>query len=431
MREITDTNQRNLFIYQIYVRNHTKAGTFNALLDDLDRIKAMGVDMIYLLPVHPIGKKQRKGTLGSPYAIKDYFAINEEHGDMKDFETLIETAHKKGLKVMMDIVFNHTSPDSVLLEKHPEFFYKKNGHFTNRIGEWWDVIDFDYNKDKKLWTYLIDVLAFYTKKGIDGFRFDVASLLPYDFLAEAKQAIQKLNPNTIWLSESVHGHFLKEVRDRGFEGLSEAELFSIFDLAYDYDAHPYLEAYLKDEGPLSDYTDWLMKQEEIYPKDYIKMRHLENHDFGRIAGYLNRDEKKLDQWYAFNFFNKGATMIFSGSEAYQPHHPSLFDKDTIDFSPSDKHAYFTKLHQLTTGKIFSEGTYQVRSINDAVIEATYEDETTRVIGIFNVGNSTSMLGVELPDGNYKNALDHKSYPVNDGKIKAVNTPLIITINKEN
>ncbi len=431
MRDIANSSLRDLFIYQVYVRNHTKAGTFKALLKDLDRIKSMGVDMIYLLPIHPIGEKNRKGTLGSPYAIKDYFAINEELGTMEDFDLLIETAHQKGLKVMMDIVYNHTSPDSTLVSKHPEFFYQVDGQFKNRIGEWWDVIDFDYSKDERLSDILIDALAFYTEKGVDGFRFDVPSLLPYDFLAKAKKHIKTINPNTIWLSESVHGHFLKEVRDRGFEGLSESELFSIFELAYDYDAHPYLEAYLKGEGSLSAYTDWLMKQEEIYPQDYIKMRNLENHDFGRIAGFLNQNEAKLDQWHAFNFFNKGATMIFSGTESYNPHHPSLFDKDTIDFTIKDKQPYFKKLHQHTTGKLFCDGAYQVKTLaNGATIQAQYRLENQTVIGLFNVGLAEGQTEVNIPDGTYQNVLNEQTLSVTNGKLTLSKEPVIIYLNKE-
>ncbi len=421
------THKRDLFIYQVYVRNHTKAGTFKALLDDLDRIQAMGVNMIYLLPIHPIGDVKRKGKLGSPYAIKDYFEINPELGTTQDFQTLIDEIHRRDMKVMMDIVYNHTSPDSTLINDHPEFFYRENGAFKNRIGDWWDITDFDFAKGKEaLESILIDALKHYTNMGVDGYRFDVASLIPKSFLQKARQAIDALNPDTVWLSESVHGHFLKEVRDRGFDGLSESEIFEIFDMAYDYDAHPYFEAYLNGDGALQDYIHWLQKQEELYPKDYVKMRNLENHDFGRIAKLLHEDTVRLKQWHAFNFFNKGATMIFSGSEVFNPHHPDLFNKDTIDFNKPSYDGWFKTLNTLTSGALFDYGIYTIDLAEDKdVIIVKYTLESDVAIGIFNVSKSTGTIKVPLKDGTYQNAIDNTSITINDQTLSLSDDPIII------
>ncbi len=427
MEKPNATAKRDLFIYQVYVRNHTEAGTFNALKADLDRIKSMGVDMIYLLPVHPIGQKKRKGTLGSPYAIRDYTQINEELGTMSDFKALIDAIHEKKMTVMMDVVFNHTSPDSWLLQHHPEFFYQEDGVFKNRIGDWWDVTDFDFDKGAQaLENTLIDVLKQYTQMGVDGYRFDVASLLPLSFLKKARQAIDALNPNTVWLSESVHGHFLKEVRDRGFEAHSEAEIYQVFDMAYDYDAHPAFEAYLKNEGPLMDYVAWLKRQEEIYPKDYVKMRNLENHDFGRIAKMLDQQDDKLKQWHAFNFFSKGATMIFSGSESFNDHHPDLFNKDTIDFSKPSHESWFKRLNTITRGSVFREGVYDIdKDVNFDVLIGQYRHQQEHIIGIFNVSLSKGRVDVPLPDGLYTNLINDQVVEVNKGRVNLTPEAMIL------
>ena len=124
MSRITSKELRKLFVYQVYIRNHTEEGTFNAFSKDLDRIKDLGVDVVYLMPIHEIGIKNRKGSLGCPYSIKDFRSINAEYGTLDDFKSLVEEVHKRDMKLMIDIVFNHTSYDSVLLEKHPEYFYK-------------------------------------------------------------------------------------------------------------------------------------------------------------------------------------------------------------------------------------------------------------------------------------------------------------------
>ena len=109
-------------IYSVFVRNHTQEGTFRAVIDDLPRIRALGADAVWLIPIHPIGEKARKGTLGSPYANRDYRSVNPEYGTFEDFETLVDAIHAQGMKCMIDVVYNHTSPDSVLWETHPEWF---------------------------------------------------------------------------------------------------------------------------------------------------------------------------------------------------------------------------------------------------------------------------------------------------------------------
>ena len=122
MAQDTAPALQNQVIYSVFIRNHTEEGTFRALIPDLDRIRALGVDILWLMPIHPIGELCRKGSLGSPYANRDYRALNPEYGDMEDFRELVDAIHAQGMKCMIDVVYNHTSPDSVLWQTHPEFF---------------------------------------------------------------------------------------------------------------------------------------------------------------------------------------------------------------------------------------------------------------------------------------------------------------------
>ena len=146
MASDTKIDLRKQMIYSIFVRNYSKEGNFEEVRRDLDRIKDLGTDIIWLLPIQPSGKEKRKGSLGSPYAISDYRAINPEYGTMEDFKRLCDDVHAKGMKIIIDCVYNHTSPDSVLAKEHPEWFYhKKDGSFGNRVGDWSDVIDLDYS----------------------------------------------------------------------------------------------------------------------------------------------------------------------------------------------------------------------------------------------------------------------------------------------
>ena len=170
----TDTSLQNQIIYSVFVRNHTKEGTFRGLISDLDRIRSLGTDIIWLMPIHPIGEMKRKGSLGSPYANRDYRSINPEYGTIEDFRALADAVHARGMLIMIDVVYNHTSPDSVLWNEHPEFFYKKpDGRPGNHVGEWTDVIDLEYN-NRELWDYQIETLKGWADI-VDGFRCDVAS----------------------------------------------------------------------------------------------------------------------------------------------------------------------------------------------------------------------------------------------------------------
>lgn len=327
MAKNTEISLRNKVIYSIYVRNHTNDGTFNAVAEDLDRIKSLGTDIIWFMPIHPIGVKNKKGSLGCPYANKDYRTTNPEYGTMDDFKSLVEKIHAKGMKCIIDVVYNHTSPDSNLSVEHLEFFYRKSdGNFGNKVGDWSDIIDLDYS-NKELWRYQIDSLVMWAKI-VDGFRCDVASFVPVEFWKQAREAVAKVNPDCIWLAESVHSSFNVFSRKSGIYTASDYELFDAFDMEYDYDIREVFDKYLKGETTLSNYMDMFNYQEAIYPQNYDKMRCLENHDQPRICHYV-KNKSDLENYTAFLYFLKGSTLIYAGQEFGCDETPSLFDKDVF------------------------------------------------------------------------------------------------------
>ena len=184
------------YLFHICVRNYSEEGTFLEVEKDLDRIKGLGVDIIWFLPIYPIGQEKRKGILGSPYAIADYRKVNPELGTMDDFKHLVEGIRTRGMRVMLDIVYNHTSPDSWLAKNHPEYFYKTpEGEMGNRVGDWGDIVDLDYG-NKELWDYQIDTLKMWAGI-VDGFRCDVAPLVSLAFWLKAREEVARVNPECI------------------------------------------------------------------------------------------------------------------------------------------------------------------------------------------------------------------------------------------
>ncbi|MBP3196889.1 MAG: alpha-amylase, partial [Butyrivibrio sp.] len=327
MAKQTNKNLRNMVMYQIFVRNFSKNGTFKEVIKELPRIRDLGVDIIWFAPIHPIGEKARKGSLGSPYAISDYRAVNPEYGTMDDFKEVVKAIHDHGMKCLIDVVYNHTSPDSVLAKEHPEWFYhKSDGSFGNKVGDWSDIIDLDYSQ-RELWDYQIDTLKMWAKI-VDGFRCDVAPLVPIEFWKKARNVVEEVRPGCIWLSESVESSFIMDIRDRGFTAHSDSEIFEAFDISSDYDVYPDFTAYVSGKGSLEAYSDAINRQEYIYPDNYVKLRFLENHDQPR-ARFLFPDIRALRNATAFLYFQKGLTLIYAGQEMAVSHLPSLFDKDTV------------------------------------------------------------------------------------------------------
>ncbi len=424
----TKKELRNLFIYQVYTRNHNQSGTFNEFINDLDRIKNLGVDMVYLLPIHKIGQKNKKGNLGCPYSIQDYYSINPEYGTLDDFKNLINEIHNRGMKLMIDVVYNHTSRDSELLNNHPEYFYLNElGEFANKVGDWWDITDLDFTNDIGLWGYLIGALEHWTKIGVDGFRWDVASLLPLEFLEEAEERVHDINPDVIFLSESVHGEFVRYMRGLGYKALSESEIYQVFDMAYDYDTHPFFKGFIDGKLPLKRYLEELLKQEEIYPDNYVKMRNLENHDFGRFAMMVKNDQNMINNWTSLVFFSKGSTMIYAGQEFCDNNLPNLFDIDKVNWDGVNISKLITKLSIITKDKIFSHGSYDIFITNKDVFYGEYKMNNKRIVGVFNLGLDIGDININVKDGTYTNIINNDEIVIRKSQLKLSKEPIIFWV----
>lgn len=414
MADHTPGAYRDLVIYEVYVRNHGPQGTFAEVEADLPRLAALGVDVVWFMPIHPIGKVARKGTLGSPYSIVDYRGINPEYGTREDFARLIARAHELGLKVMIDVVYNHTAHDSLLVAQHPEWFHQDAaGRPVTTVPEWSDVIDLKHpNPD--LSAYLIETLQGWAQFGVDGFRCDVASIVPLSFWLEARAAVAAVKPDVIWLAESVHAAFVEHRRRAGLSGHSDCEVYQAFDLTYDYDIWPLWHAAVTGKVPVSRYIEMLRFQDAIYPASYVKMRCVENHDQRRIMALAPTRPQAL-AWTAFQAFNRGAFLIYGGQEAAATHTPSLFDADKVAWGDYTLQPFLTTLARLKKHPAMVEGQFTLID-GEPAIQAAWQRPADGLYGVFNVNALHGPVATHLPDGVYSDLLGGAPVEVSKGQI---------------
>ncbi len=418
---------RGKIIYSVYLRNHTAEGTFAGLEKDLDRIKALGTDIIWLLPLHPIGQLNKKGQLGCPYSISDYRAINPEYGTEDDLKHLVDEIHARSMICIIDVVYNHTSHDSVLFRNHPEYFYRKeDGSFGNRYGDWTDVLDLDYS-NRELWDYQIETLVKWAHI-VDGFRCDVASCVPAEFWENAVEAVAKVNPDAIWLAESVYAGHVQFARECGYPVATDTDLYSAFDMEYPYDVQDYFDRYSEGKGKLSQYIAMLNYQEHIYPSDYIKIRFLENHDTPR-ASHRFPDTGIMLNWLAFVYFQKGTTMLYGGQEWQNQEYCTLFDKAVFTRdSGKDISAQIIKLGEIKKSLFPTDADFSAEADDSTgTVTAYLTNRECRIAGVFCLEGKKCDAEVNVPDGEYINQITGEKVSVKNTLLKTDGKPVIFKV----
>lgn len=423
MAQDTPDIYRNLVLYSVYIRNHGPSGTFADVTADLPRIQSMGVDLVWLLPIHPIGLLNRKGSLGSPYSIQDFRGINPEYGGREDFAQLLNRAHELGLKVIIDVVYNHTAHDALLIQQHPEWYHLDElGHPVTTNPEWADIIDLSYS-DPGLSDYLVDSLKMWAEMGVDGFRCDVASVVPVAFWERARREVANVRPGAIWLAESVHPSYVEARRRQGLVAHSDAEIYAAFDITYDYDIWSAWEAVVNGDRPVADYLGMLRWQDAIYPTNYIKLRAVENHDQPRIMRRARNRAQAL-AWTAFQAFNKGSFFIYGGQESENKHTPSLFETDKVSWQDYPLQPWLTRLAKLKKHPAQLRGLFTLLAA-EPVILANWQAANSGLYGLFNVSGNSGLLKTHLPDGNYEDVLTDQQVTVSAGQLSIPESAAIL------
>ena len=314
---------KNANIYEVNIRQFTPEGTIPAFEKHLPRLKKMGVKILWLMPVQPIGAKNRKGTLGSYYSIRDYTAVNPEFGNMDDFKRLVRTAHGLGMKVILDWVANHTAWDHPWVTQHPDW-YKRNAagevvsyNFDNgrEIEYWTDVVGLDYKQDA-LWPAMIDAMKFWVREtGIDGFRCDVAMLMPEPFWARARAELDAIKPMFM----------LAEAAEPGLHTRA-------FDVTYHWKLQELLVEIAKGKKTGDDLRRYYDNPDPAFGPDAWRMNFTSNHDINSWHG--NDAENYGAGFEAFAVLAAtlpGVPLVYGGQEGGLDKRIAFFEKDAINW----------------------------------------------------------------------------------------------------
>jgi glycosidase len=318
-------------IYEVNVRQFSKEGTFVEVQKALPRLKAMGVDILWLMPINPIGVKNRKGSLGSYYAVKDYKGINPEFGTLNDFKSLVNEAHNQGMRLIIDWVANHSSPDNVWLDQGHKDWYTLDsmGNVQPTIGtDWWDVADLNYDNQAMRKEMIASMKYWVQECNIDGFRCDVAGWVPMDFWLQARKELETVKP-LFMLAES--------------EG---ADQHQAFDMTYGWEFHHIMNKIAQGKAKPSEILTYKEKDKE-YPKNAIRMYFTSNHDENSWNG--TEMERMGDARFVMavlSYALNGMPLIYNGQETSLNRRLLFFEKDQINWDKMDLVAFYSTLNAL-------------------------------------------------------------------------------------
>ncbi|MBC7796188.1 MAG: alpha-amylase [Pyrinomonadaceae bacterium] len=332
-KETARTSQdwvKDAVIYEIFPRNYSQKGDFNSITNDLDRLQNLGVTILWLMPIHPVGKERSKGSVGSPYAVKDFYAINSDYGTKTDLQKLVTEAHKRQMKVIIDIVANHTAWDSVMMADKSFYTTDKSGAIISPVADWKDVADLNYD-NPKLREYMTKMLVSWIRDyDLDGFRCDVAGFIPTDYWESLRPELEKIKPNIVMLAEWN----------------SPDLLVKAFDLDYSWSIHSAMTEVLQGTKPASFIAQTWQDDKAKFPRNALRMRFSDNHDERRSIVRFSEKGALAAQTLAFTL--DGVPMLYNGMEVgdtTESGAPALFEKLPIFWQIAERRPEFPRFYK--------------------------------------------------------------------------------------
>lgn len=390
---------KNAVIYQVNTRQFSPQGTFEQVTKKLNHIKSLGADIVWLMPIHPIGEMHRKGTLGSPYSVKDYYGINSEFGTDRDLRTLIAAAHDMDLKIILDWVPNHSAWDNVLADLHPDW-YAKDHHGNFRPSPWWDwsdIIEFDYSVPE-LRTFMIDAMKYWIEIfDIDGFRCDVAGYVPNDFWQQACDSLREIKP-VFMLAEW-------ENRDLHAAG---------FNMTYAWSWNETVHEVTQGKCSLDRLRKYYSWNERSWPAEAYRMTFVSNHDKNAWDGTQHEQfGEGLEAAIVLSVVGEGMPLIYNSQEAGESKRLAFFEKDCIEWK---KHSIGSLYQELIAFKkrtsALWNGDFGARMIHvpnskmAQVISFVRQDSESKVAVLINFSGSCVRVCLcdTVVEGQYENVL---------------------------
>lgn len=322
---------RDGVVYEIFPRNFSAQGDFNGITAQLDRLKELGVNILWLMPVHPIGRERAKGTIGSPYAVRDFYALNPDYGTPADFKRLVAEAHRRGMKVIIDIVANHTSWDSVMM-KSSGFHTRdaKTGQIIPPVADWADVADLNYD-NPQLRAYMTDMLKFWLREyDLDGFRCDVAGMVPTDFWESVRPELERIKPDIFMLAEWHEPELLVKA----------------FDVDYSWPLHHALTDVLMGSAPATKLSEAWAEENAKWPRNSLHLRFSDNHDERRAIARFG--ERAALAASALMLTMDGVPLLYNGMEVgdtTESGAPALFEKLPVFWPIAERRPEFPRFYK--------------------------------------------------------------------------------------
>jgi alpha-amylase len=402
---------RSAVLYEVNVRQYTPEGTLRAFERNLPRLDSLGVDIYWIMPVQPIGKKNRKGPLGSYYSVQNYMAVNPEFGTIADFRALVNDIHRHGKRVILDWVPNHTSFDNVWVAAHPDWYmHNADGSIMNaRDGEdrptdWTDVAELNYDNAAMRRAMIAAMRWWVDSMHVDGFRCDVAGGVPMDFWMQARRALASSRPDLFMLAEAEGPKF-----------------HAAFDATYGWELHHLLNEIAQGKKPTSELDAYLARQRQSYPADADRMYFTSNHDENSWNGseFERMGANHVPAFVLAATIQNSLPLIYTGQEASLKKRLRFFEKDTVDWSGPSLMSFYRSLvdlkhanRALWNGAAGGEQTTLTTDGGDRVYAFTRTRGTNTVFVAVNFGDAPATIhfsGVTTP-GSYRDWFSHSSVP---------------------
>jgi cyclomaltodextrinase len=380
---------RDAVIYEIFPRAFSPEGNFNGITAKLDSLKDLGVTILWLMPIHQIGQEKKKGSIGSPYAVRDYYSINPDYGTKEDLHRLITEAHKRRLRIIIDIVANHTSWDSVLM-KTPEFYKHDAQGKIIWPYDWTDVAWLNYG-NARLRDYMIEMLKYWIRDfDLDGFRCDAAGEVPVDFWERARTELEKIKPEIVMLAEASKPDLMVKA----------------FDLDYAWPLHSILTAVLMGSSPATAIRQVWEQERAKFPRGAAHMVFSDDHDESRaIARFGERGALAAS---ALVFSLDGVPLLYNGMEVgdtAESGAPALFEKLPIFWPIAERRRQFPEFYKQITAlrrehpALRSGALEWIRNSDEArVVSFVRRDGTEELLVATNMSNRPFAGTVEAANG---------------------------------